>query len=79
MDISIRVIIVLAMAVAVVLWLRQHGGGSARSPETRLRQICHGNEAQAERLVQGELDRSPGISRAQAAARAVERYRRDNR
>ena len=34
---------------------------------------------QMERLIDGEIARSPGISRAEAANRAVWRYRRDNR
>ena len=45
----------------------------------QLRRICLGDESQMERLINGELTRGPGISRAEAASRAVERYQRDNR
>lgn len=70
-------ILVLAGAAAAV-WYFTRRGGAVRQ-EAQLLQICHGNEAQAERLIEGELARAPGISRAEAAARAVARYRRDNR
>ena len=45
-----------------------------------LRRVCFGDERMAERLIEGELRRaSTTISRAEAARRAVERHRRDNR
>jgi len=66
------------IAVAVWRWLRR-GHGTARQAESQLRRICLGNDGQVERLIQGEMTRSPGISRAEAASRAVERYLRDNR
>jgi hypothetical protein len=50
-----------------------------RDAEARLRRICHGNQEQAERLIAGEIARAPGLSRVEAAARAVARYERDNR
>jgi hypothetical protein len=52
--------------------------GTSRQAERQLRRICLGNDDQVERLITGELTRSPGIARAEAASRAVERYQRDN-
>lgn len=72
------VILVLAGAAAAVWYFTRRTGG-ARHVETQLLRICHGNEAQAERLIEGEMARAPGITRAEAASRAVARYRRDNR
>lgn len=73
----------LVLLVGVVLgvwwWFRRGGGAPSRHAETRLRRICLGDDGQAERLINGEMARAPGISRAEAASRAVERYRRDNR
>ena len=66
------------MMVAVWLWLRRRSGTS-RQAETQLRRICLGNDGQLEQLINGEMIRSPGISRAEAASRAVRRYQRDNR
>jgi len=63
---------------AAWLWLRRGRGTSLRA-ETQLRRICLGNDAQMERLINGEMARSPGISRAEATNRAVARYQRDNR
>jgi hypothetical protein len=74
----VAVFVLVGAGVAAWYWLRPRGA-SARGGETHLRRICQGNEAQAERLIEGEMTRAPGISRAEAAARAVERYRRDNR
>ena len=72
------VLIVLAAIVAGWFWFHYRYGASRRA-EAELRKICLGNEAQAERLIASEVSRAPGISRAEAAMRAVERYRRDNR
>lgn len=65
------------MMVAVWFWLRRRSGTS-RQAETQLRRICLGNDGQLEQLINGEMIRSPGISRAEAASRAVRRYQRDN-
>ena len=60
-------------------WVWRHRRSGARQAETQLRRICLDNDGQVERLINGEMSRTPGISRAEAASRAVRRYRRDNR
>jgi hypothetical protein len=78
MDSFSAVAILGAMAVAAWWWLGPRRGAS-RQAETQLRRICLGDDGQLERLINGELTRSPGISRSEAAGRAVQRYQRDNR
>jgi hypothetical protein len=74
------IVVAILMLVALGVWLwRRRGGVASRESETRLRRICLGDEGQVERLINGEIARAPGISRAEAASRAVDRYRRDNR
>jgi hypothetical protein len=69
-------IAVLGIVVLVVwLWLRR---GAKGQPEKQLRRICFGDNDQVERLINHEMTRAPGISRAEAASRAVDRYQRDN-
>jgi hypothetical protein len=79
----ITVVILGVVALCVWLWLRRGGGGGGggalRQAEARLRRICLGDDGQVDRLIYGELTRAPGISRAEAASRAVQRYQRDNR
>jgi hypothetical protein len=72
-------VLLAGVALGVWWWLRRGGGASSRQADTQLRSICLGDDGQVERLVKGEMSRAPGISRAEAASRAVERYRRDNR
>jgi hypothetical protein len=78
MDSFSAIAILGVIGVAAWLWLRRGSGISGRA-ETQLRGICMGNHGQVERLINGEMTRSPGISRAEAASRAVQRYQRDNR
>jgi hypothetical protein len=75
----ITLVILGIVALGVWLWLRRKGGASSREGETRLRRICLGDDSQVDRLIKGEMARAPGISRAEAASRAVQRYQRDNR
>ena len=78
MDNASALVVLGLIAIAVWLWLRR-GGGTSGQAEAQLRRICLGNADQVERLINLEVTRSPGISRAEAAGRAVERYQRDNR
>ena len=78
MDDPMAVAILMVVGIGVWLWLRG-GRGASRQAEARLRRICLGDEAQAERLINSEMARAPGISRSEAASRAVLRYQRDNR
>jgi hypothetical protein len=78
MDTRLIIVIIGGAILAVWLWSRFRDGAS-RSAEARLRSICLGDEGQAERLIASEMTRAPGISRGEAAGRAIERYRRDNR
>jgi hypothetical protein len=70
---------ILGVIVVAGWWWLSRRSGTSRRAETQLRRICFGNDSQVERLINGEMTRSPGISRAEAASRAVRRYQRDNR
>jgi hypothetical protein len=78
MDNVTGIAILVLVVIGVCLWLRR-GGGATRNSERQLRRICFGNDAQVQRLIDFEMTRTPGLSRAEAASRAVDRYRRDNR
>ena len=77
MDNFSAIAILAVVAVAVWWWLRRSRGTSGQA-ETQLRRICFGDDSQVERLINGEMTRGQGISRAEAASRAVRRYQRDN-
>ena len=77
MDNSSAIAVLGVIVVAAWFWLRRRSGTS-RQADTQLRRICLGDAEQVERLINGERTRSPGISRAEAASRAVQRYQRDN-
>jgi hypothetical protein len=77
LDLPFLLILLAGVLGAIWLWRAAHGRG--HGAETELRRICMGNQRQAERLIEGEMTRAPGLSRAEAAQRAIERYRRDNR
>jgi hypothetical protein len=66
---------VLVVAVAGYWWFTATRG--ANETERTLRRTCM-TDAQAARLIDYESERAPGISRQEAARRAVERRRRDN-
>ncbi len=70
---------ILGLVVLGAWWWLRRRTGASRQAETQLRRICSGNDGQVERLITGEMTRTPGISRAEAASRAVRRYQRDNR
>ena len=75
---SSALFILAVILVAGWFWFRG-GSGVSRGAEARLRSICLGNDEQVERLIEAEMTRVPGISRNEAAVRAVSRYQRDNR
>jgi len=77
MDDPSAIAILVAIVLGAWLWLRR--SGVSRQAETHLRHICFGDDGQVERLINGEMTRTPGISRTEAASRAVRRYQRDNR
>ena len=77
MDTTLAAAAIVAMLVAMWVWWQRQGGAGELA---ELRRICFGDAQMAERLIEGELRRASGtISRAEAARRAIERYRRDNR
>ena len=70
----------LLVAGLVFGWLWWNRQAASTGAETQLRKICFGDVRQVERLIEGEMRRVSGtMSRAEAARRAVERHRRDNR
>jgi hypothetical protein len=69
------VIVLLVGSIVVLLWK----GSRMSDVERRLRVVCRGDAGQAERLITYELVRSPGIPREEAALRALQAFRRDNR
>jgi hypothetical protein len=71
-------LVLLALAVAAAIAWRWGTGGRSRA-ESQLVRLCRGNVDQADRLLNAELSRSPGIPRSEAASRAIQRYERDNR
>jgi hypothetical protein len=78
MDNATTAAILGVIVLGAWLWRRRRSGAS-RQAETQLRRICFGDDGQVERLINGEMTRTPRISRAEAASRAVRRFRRDNR
>ena len=78
MDTATAIAILGFIVLGWWLWPRR-GRGATRGAESQLRRICFGNADQVERLITLEMTRTPGISRAEAASRAVLRYQRDNR
>jgi len=78
MDNQTVIAILAIVFIAVWLWPRLRGDRS-RKAERQLRRICLSDDRKVERLIDAEMTRSPGISRAEAASRAVDRYQQDNR
>ena len=78
MDDLLPVFVVAAAAFGLWWWLHRRGA-DFRQAESRLLRICLGNTEQMERLIRAEMTRAPGISRSEAASRAVFRHERDNR
>ena len=70
---------ILGVIVLGAWWWRRGRSRVSRQADAHLRRICFGDDGQVERLISGEMTRTPGISRGEAARRAVQRYQRDNR
>jgi hypothetical protein len=75
----VEAIIIPGVIVVAAWWWLRYRKSRAGEAEAQLLRVCLGNDSQVERLINGEMTRSPGISRAEAASRAVRRYQRDNR
>lgn len=76
MDSGLLIALVVSASLAWFWWSRKRFDEAER----RLRRLCFGDQGQVDRLIDGEIRRaSGGISRQEAARRAVERHRRDNR
>ena len=73
---AVSLVVVIVVVVGAWLWMRRT---ASKAAETQLRRICLGDDGQVERLIGSEMTRAPGISRPEAASRAVGRYLRDNR
>lgn len=57
----------------IARWFRKRPSAAER----RLLQRCAGDQAQVERLIAHELQRRPGLSRAEASESATDRWNRD--
>ena len=76
MDSGLFIALVVIAGLVWFWWSRRRSDDA----EGHLRRICFGNQGQVDRLIDGEIRRASGeISRQEAARRAVERHRRDNR
>jgi len=78
--------IMLAGAIAVVVLVQRLGrksragkGHQGIDVDDDLLRACRGDHAMAERLIQHELDRKPGLSRTSATLLALSRLRDDRR
>ena len=72
----------LALCALVAIWLlvaRLVRRASRADPEAELLKLCHGDAAQRDRLIELERRRAPDLPRREAALRAIETRRRDNR
>lgn len=72
----------ILLAVTVILYwflfLRSRTFPKRTSPKPdKLVLACLGDRAQAERLIEYEVSRAPGISREEAKLRAIDRLERD--
>jgi hypothetical protein len=70
------------IAAVVMGWAFVGGrreGNSDGAAFGRLVALCHGDREQAERLVAGEAERSPGLGRPALVRRATERLLADRR
>ena len=78
MPISILIIILIVIAL-LAYFIRNRAKSTFSENERRLIKRCYGDESQAERLINLELNKNPRLSRAEAAAKAFQSILRDNR
>jgi hypothetical protein len=78
---SAAIIVGLVIGIALLprfLW-QLLAGDASQEVERQLLRRCMGDEAMVSRLIEHELQRRPGLSRSDAAARALESLVHDNR
>ena len=74
-------VITLVVLIILVYLIFIHGNKEEHFDENceRLLRICHGNQAQAQRLLEYEKRQNPELSDEEACRQAVISYKRDNR
>ncbi len=74
----ILIIILIAITIAAfIIW--NQGKNKFSENEIKLIKRCYGDESQAERLINFELNKNPNLSRTKAADYAYKLIIRDNR
>jgi hypothetical protein len=76
--VTTTIVFIALIGVGFAVWLKLKSGGK-RSHFAELVSMCRGDRAQAQRLVDGQKGRHPGISDEEAARRAVVAWRREMR
>jgi hypothetical protein len=71
--------VLIGIVAAALLFPRFLQHLRQQEAEGRLRRVCKGDATQAARLIEHEIQRRPGLSRAEAAKRALDTLARDNR
>jgi len=82
MDSTILIILLIVAVIAFFIWKQGSGGTTGTGisgAESQLLRMNLGDKNKVERLIQYEMRKKPGISRAEAAKAAVESLRYDNR
>lgn len=82
MDRDIYVALLVLIAVVISAWLLsrpRRGRKDGNSAKERLLHLCLGDRKKMRRLIALERSRSPGVSRDEATARAVESLLRDGK
>ncbi|GEM_PF-6434678 len=83
MDSSLLIIVAIIVVIAFVFWKQggKTGGrtGGKSAAESELLRMNLGDKNKVDRLIQYEMRKKPGISRAEAARAAVDSMRYDNR
>lgn len=71
--------IIVGAVLAALLFPRVLRRVRDEDAERRLQRICRGDLAQASRLIEHQMQRRSGMSRGEAARRALDSLARDNR